>query len=392
MEQHLIIMTTPTRTAAVEGTYEPAFEPLVQLFAAGIGTADTGAALGVIHRGRSVVDVWSGHRDQARTAMWSRQTLAPVMSVGKAMLAAVMMRLSERGMLDLEAPVAEVWPEFATHGKQTITPMHVLTHTAGLPFHDAVPAGADWTVHEVLAESLQRQAPRWEPGSTPAYHSLTLGTLVDAIVRRVTGQSVADWFDATIARSHSLEVTFGQVGDGLEIAETGPSPQAEVPSDDGCVADPACRPEPAEPTRTYELINSARFRRSEWPSINCFATARGIAGFYAALIDADREVLSENTLADMTTVRWAACERSGGQYKRMGLGVNLGATSGNWFAPDDNGFGHGGKGGATGFADRQRHYALGYVTNSLYEFDGSGPRTRALSQEASRIVCELEDV
>src|SRR6185437_12330647 len=264
---------------------------LVALFASGIGTIDTGAALTVIHRGRTVVDVWAGHRDQARASTWTRETVAPAMSVGKAMLAVALLNLAEQGRLDLDAPVADVWPAFGADGKQSITASHILTHTAGLPFHEAVPAGADWTRHEVLAASLERQEPRWAPGSIPAYHSLTMGTLVDGIVRRITGQPVAAWLASEIVEAHQLEARLGLAHGSASIAEVGPSPQAEAPLGDTCVADPECHPVPGEPTRTYELVNSARFRESEWPSINCFTTARGIAAFYSVLLD-DSGVLS----------------------------------------------------------------------------------------------------
>jgi CubicO group peptidase (beta-lactamase class C family) len=376
---------------SIEGTYDPEFAPLIEEFARGIGGGvDTGAALAVSWNGRRVVDVWGGYRDQGESAPWYADTLAPVMSIGKAMIATVLLALAETGQLDLDAPIAEIWPEFAQQGKETITSVHVLTHTAGLPFHTAVSDGADWTKHEVLADSLEQQAPRWAPGSTPAYHSLTMGTLVDAIVRRVTGQDVSSWFASTIANPRGIDASLG-LPDGLRgrRAEVGTSAQPEVVIEDGCAADPSCRPDPNEPVRTNTLLNDRRFETSEWPSINCFATARGLSDFYGAILGDGLDVgplLSADQLRRATTEHWAACEASGGQFKRMGLGVNLGATPANWFGPDNHAFGHGGKGGSTAFGDTRRRVSVGYVTNSFYQYDGSGPRAQALSRALDSII------
>lgn len=374
----------------VRGTYDPQFESLVEEFARGIANRDDcGAALSVCQDGEVVVDVWGGHRDQERTEPWTEDTVAPMMSVGKALLATVLLSLSESGELDIEAPVADVWPEFAQAGKAAVTTRHILNHTAGLPFHERVPSGADWTRHDVLAPSLEVQPLRWPAGSAPAYHSLTMGTLVDAIVRRVTGESVASWFDAHVAAPLGIDVTFGLPAERRSRrALVGSSPQVEDPVNDGCRPEPGCAPSPEEPVRTNALLNAPAFESSEWPSINCFATARGLARFYAALLgDAmgAGSLLSRDTLEKALVLQWAACERSGGQFKRMGLGFNLGNTVTNWYGEDDRSFGHGGKGGATAFADLSKNRAVGYVTNSFYEFSGLGPRALALSRMAGSI-------
>lgn len=366
----------------VSGEYQERFTPLVQAFADGLADGtDAGAALAVVVDGVRVVDVWGGHRDQDRAQEWTRDTVCPVMSVGKAWLAACLLMLADAGEIDLGAPVARYWPEYSAAGKSGTRVEHVLTHTAGVPFHAELPAGADWSVHENLARALEQQAPLWAPGSTPAYHPMVMGTLVDALVRRVTGQDVAAWFARNVAAPRGIEAGFGRQGNGPR-ALAGPSPLAPRPITDGCPPDPRCGPAPGEPRRTYEMVNSPAFEQAEWPSINGFATARGLADLYAAMIGAGaiEPLLDPATLARATTPAWAACEATGGQYMRMGLGVNLGHTGSYWYGPGDSAFGHVGKGGSTGFGDRGRRVALGYVTSSHYEGPGSGPQSQRLGQ------------
>jgi CubicO group peptidase (beta-lactamase class C family) len=367
---------------AVSGEYQERFAPLVQAFADGLGDGtDVGAALSVIVDGTRVVDVWGGHRDQERTQEWTRDTVCPVMSVGKAWLATSLLVLADAGAIDLDAPVVQYWPEYAAAGKSGTRVEHVLTHTAGVPFHAELPAGADWSVHENLARALEQQAPLWAPGTTPAYHPMVMGTLVDALVRRVTGQDVASWFAKNVAGPRDIEASFGRHDDAPR-AFAGPSPVAPRPITDGGPPDPRCGPTPSEPRRTYELLNSAAFERTQWPSINGFATARGLADVYAAVIGAGgiEPLIDPATLARATTPAWAAIEASGGQYMRMGLGVNLGHTDSYWYGPADSAFGHVGKGGSTGFGDRDRRVAVGYVTSSHYEGPGSGPQSQRLGQ------------
>lgn len=366
----------------VAGDYQERYAPLVEAFAAGLrdGT-DVGAALCVVVDGEPVVDVWGGHRDQERTQEWTRDTVCPVMSVGKAWLATCLLMLADSGAIDLAAPVSAYWPEYAQAGKGETRVEHVLAHTAGVPFHAELPAGADWSVHENLAAAVAGQAPLWRPGSTPAYHPMVLGTLVDALVRRVTGQDVAAWFAGHVAAPRAIEAAFGHDGAAAR-ALAGPSSREAGVITDGCTPDPRCHPVASEPRRTYELVNSKAFEQAQWPSINGFATARGVAGVYAALVGAGEAepLISPARLVQATTPAWTACEMSGGQYFRMGLGVNLGHTDSYWYGLGDSAFGHVGKGGSTGFGDRDRKVALGYVTNSHYEGPGSGPQSQRLGQ------------
>jgi CubicO group peptidase (beta-lactamase class C family) len=101
----------------VHGHCEPAFESLRRALGDIMATgSEVGAALAVHVGKRAVVDLWTGHKDSARTRRWDEDTLVNLYSVGKAVTAVCALRLVEEGALELDAPVSRYWPEFAQAG------------------------------------------------------------------------------------------------------------------------------------------------------------------------------------------------------------------------------------------------------------------------------------
>src|SRR5213079_3159715 len=135
--------------------------------------------------------------DAGRTVPWERDTIVNVFSVTKTMTALCALVLADRDELDLDAPVARYWPEFAAAGKERVLVRHLLSHTAGLPDWDGpVEEIYDWPS---ATARLVAQAPQWEPGSAAGYHSLTQGFLVGGVVWRISGRSVGEFFADEIA-------------------------------------------------------------------------------------------------------------------------------------------------------------------------------------------------
>lgn len=115
-------------------------------------------------------------------------------------------QLVERGLLDLDAPVARYWPEFAAHGKDGIPVRWLLSHQAGLPaVRRPLPAAAlyDW---DAMTAALAAQEPWWEPGTGHGYHALTFGHLVGEVIRRASGRTV-DGGSASTSRARSARTS-----------------------------------------------------------------------------------------------------------------------------------------------------------------------------------------
>ncbi|MDQ4137584.1 MAG: beta-lactamase family protein, partial [Actinomycetota bacterium] len=171
----------------VDGVVAPGFERVRERFAEGLELGG-GAAVAVYVDGEPVVDLWGGIADRHTGRPWEHDTLGVAFSCTKGVLALVVLRLAEQGRLDLDAPVARYWPEFAQAGKAAIPVRWLLNHRAGLIALDedlTLDQALDWA-HVIRA--IERQAPNWEPGTGHHYHTITFGWLVGEVIRRVTGR------------------------------------------------------------------------------------------------------------------------------------------------------------------------------------------------------------
>ena len=170
---------------------------------------EVGAAFAAYHRGRKVVDLWGGVADPATGRPWSEDTIVLVFSSTKGATALCANLLAERGQLDVDAPVADYWPEFAQAGKGQIPVRYLLSHEAGLAWIDG-----DMSLEEALSwdpvvAALARQKPHWEPGTQHGYHATTYGWLVGEVIRRVCGRSVGTFFREEVAGPLGLDFWIG---------------------------------------------------------------------------------------------------------------------------------------------------------------------------------------
>lgn len=163
---------------ALEGECDDRFGRVAEALAAVLDAGDGGASAAVFVDGVPVADVWGGYADPARTVRWRSGTIANVYSTTKTMVALCALILADRGELDLDAPVARYWPEFAASGKQGVLVRHLLGHTAGLADLDESITVADLYDWPKVTGSLAAQAPQWTPGTDGGYHSISFGFLV----------------------------------------------------------------------------------------------------------------------------------------------------------------------------------------------------------------------
>ena len=194
----------------IEGSYAPEFKGVYQAFRHNFEeSGEQGAAICVSVRGETVVDLWGGVADQKTATPWQSDTLAVVFSCTKAATALAAHLLADRGALDLDAPVASIWPEFAAAGKEGITTRMLLDHTAGLPVLRA-PLKRDCLLDwDYMTSHLAAERPFWEPGTRSGYHAITFGYLVGEVVLRFSGQSLGAFFQEEIARPLGIDFWIG---------------------------------------------------------------------------------------------------------------------------------------------------------------------------------------
>ncbi|MFE0252975.1 serine hydrolase domain-containing protein [Streptomyces sp. NPDC059010] len=374
----------------VNGTVAEGFEPVREAFARNFSAlGERGAAVAVYRDGHKVVDLWAGTKDIDGTEPWQHGTAQVVRSATKGVAAAVPLILSQRGELDLDAPVGEYWPEFKAHGKERLLVRQVLNHRAGLPVLDR-----PLTPEEALdphrgPAAVAAQAPAWEPGTDHGYHALTYGWMLDEIVRRVTGRWAGEWLAAEVTGPLGADLWLGLPES--EAGRVGRTGRVEGPEPTGALR---ARPkrsvteayeDPDSLTRrAFAAItpfpdqNDPAYRAAALPATNGIATADGLARVYAALIGEVDGV----RLFDPATVEPARAEESSGPDRvlvvntRFGLGYMLHGTASPLLGPGS--FGHPGRGGALGFADPETGIAFGYVTNGFRKTVTADPRAQAL--------------
>lgn len=363
----------------IEGEVAPGFEPVRDAFLANFEHGgDVGAAVCVYRDGRPVVDLWGGLADTTRP--WRRDTMQLVFSATKAATAVCAHLLAERGELDLDAPVARYWPEFAAGGKEKITVRQLLSHRAGLPVIDRMLPVAAMLSWEPMVEALAAQRPVWPPGTAQGYHGRTFGWLVGEVIRRVSGRSPGRFFAEEIAGPFGIDWFIGlpesereRVGKLVnDPPGTGtlPMPLEELPPEFREIAAAAADPESLMNRAfgfTEEEIDfdDPAVQAAEMPSSNGICTARGLARFYAGLIG---EVGGARILKP-ETVAGAVAEQSFEPDKVMVMPIRFGSgfmlPGGFTTLAGPESFGHPGRGGSLGYADPASGTAFGYVVNRI---------------------------
>jgi len=369
------------RTAVtVHGSCDPAFERVRDAFILNFAErGEPGAAITVYRQGKPVVDLWGGVADARSGAPWRQNTLAAAFSISKAFTATLGHMAVERGLVDLDAPVACYWPEFAANGKVGILVRQLFTHQAGLVYVDEElqPGEAyDW---ERMTRALAAQKCVFPPGVTPIYHSLTFGYLIGEVLRRVTGATIGPLTRDWIARPLGLDFHFAL--DDAQVARCAHLTSEPSP-------DPAPRGQPDVAAKTTrgsapgDRFNSLAFRRAEVGAGSGHGTAHAIARFFDCLgaggaLDGTR-LLREDTLHRATAFQVESQDPVFGIHNRFGLGFQLNTPGEKPMGTNPDAFGHMGVGHRIGFADPKAGLAFGYVSSLFGASPGLGPRGLAL--------------
>jgi CubicO group peptidase (beta-lactamase class C family) len=339
--------------AHTEGSCAERFEAVRVALATSLDKDDVGASVAVCVDGEPVVDLWGGYADAERTRPWERDTITNVWSTTKTMTALCALILADRGDIDLDAPVAKYWPEFAAAGKEKLLIRHVLGHTAGLPTWDeplTVEQLYDWpTVTALLAE----QAPSSEPGVVGAYHAVTQGYLIGEVVRRVTGRGLGRFFAEEVAGPLGADFHIGlAAGHDHRVAPIIPAtttaPELEARG-------------PGNPPIPAETANTEAWRRADIPSGNGFGNARSVAAVQSVLTSGGQargvRLLSAAGCERALDEQFLGEDRTLGTRIRYGMGYALQGRTCSW----------GGWGGSIVLNDIDNHMTVSYVMNQMVE-------------------------
>ncbi|MBV8927961.1 MAG: beta-lactamase family protein [Mycobacteriaceae bacterium] len=389
----------------IAGSCAPEFEKVRTAFEQNFAQRDeVGAAVAVWVDGELVVNLWGGWADAAHTEAWQETTLASVFSGSKGLTSTCVHLLADRGEIDLHAPVAAYWPEFAQGGKGSVTIANVMGHRSGVigPQERLSPeAVADW---DLVCEKLAEATPWWQPGAAQGYHMVTFGFILGGVVRRVKGSTIGQYLRTEIAEPLGIEVHIGlppaehhRCAEMVnkphirEVLAAGQAPGYPTSLDEHPMAGLSIAmgyvPDDELGSNALDVWRSAEF-----PGTNAHASAQGMATFYNAL--AQEKLLTREHL-ELVRVSQGGYEVDlvlGPRVADHGWGLGYMLNQRRVAGPNARSFGHGGSGGSFAFVDLEHRIGYAYVMN---QFDATkchaDPRSTALSDEvyaALGVTCD----
>ena len=369
-----------TSQVEVHGLCLPAYTAVKEEFVRNFAErGELGASLHVAVDGEAVVDLWGGTADPATQRPWEADTLAVAYSCTKGIAALAAHMLIDRGLIDVEAPVSDYWPEYACAGKESTTVRMLLDHSAGVPAVDARLRPGDMYDADIMASYLAKQRPWWQPGTRNGYHLVTFGWTVGEVVRRVSGLTLGQFIAKEIAEPLGADFYLGLPAE-LEprvapITVWQPAPDSALtPYTRAMLTQPRSVQAVAMANVNAAAVdaNSREFRAAEMGGMGGIASARGLAGIYTPLSLGGGSLVSTDAIARMSQTAVATSEDALLLIPtRFSLGF-MTSMDNRRRGPRANGssvvlgpaaFGHVGMGGSLGFADPAERMSFGYVMN-----------------------------
>lgn len=410
-------VSTDNLEAKVEGFVASGYEPIKEAFAENFRSkGDVGAAFALYSDGRKVVDIWGGVADKHAMTRYTDDTLQLVFSSTKGVTALLVNLLAQRGLLDVDAPVTEYWPEFGAAGKQDIPVRWLLCHKVGLPFIEAPLSLEQLLAWDPAVEALAAQEPVWEPGTAHGYHAVTWGWLVGEVIRRITGHTVGELVQSELSDVLGLELWVGLPEE--QQARVAPLTSSGLKSNGSTDAKPSGGASSAEAGMgqgggdlrsmiekflgpdslllksldvrpgmftEHGTFNRPDVRAAELPAANGVTTARSMAKLYAATIGGVEDsnglgtqsaLLTDDQIGAATTGQTSGPDKVLLVETDFGLGYMRAST----YSPygGSRAFGHSGAGGSVGFADPENGIGFAYTMNRMMHGLSGDPRIKGL--------------
>jgi len=331
---------------------------------------ERGLQVAVYRHGEQVVDAVAGVADPAIGRPVTSDTPFFSYSIGKGVASTVVHVLAERGVLDYDMRIVELWPEFGAHGKEKATVRQALSQSIGVPGLPPEVTVEDMFDWEKMCAIIADSEPWWEPGTTIGYHAVTFGFVVGEIIRRATGKPISQVLREEVAGplgvADELFFAVPKAEQGrLARLEDAPLPpemaaaMAEMPEDS-----PILKLGPAEAT-TASYGNRADVRSANIPAGGT-TTARAVARMYAALlgeVDGVR-LISPERLREVSAVAMSGIDEIFGFPTSWGLGYSIGQFMSNAHETQHV-FGVGGVGGSHAYADTATGTTFALTKNRL---------------------------
>ena len=382
---------SPVTDSKVEGSTAPGFEPVAEEFGRLLAQErDARGQFCAYLRGQRVVDLWGGG-DVAP------DDLQGVFSSTKGVSAICIALLVQRGALDLDAPVSRYWPEFAGGGKGDVTVRLALSHQAGIPGVEPQVTPEEVIDHDAMAARLAAQVPHWRPGTAHGYHGLTIGTIMDELVRRIAGIPVAEFFRKEIGDPRGIDFYLRTPEDVdprvrmLLPADPTPEQQQQVggqPMSPDSLGGMTFNLAAASPPRKELMPNIRAVRASGQAAVAGVGSARGLARLYAMCVsevDGIPRLLTDDTVAQVTQIQTAGEDLVLSVANRFGIVFQK--ADGRVGYGSHQAFGHDGAGGSIGIADPWHGISYAWIPRRMSFPGGADGRGLGLARILRECLC-----
>jgi CubicO group peptidase (beta-lactamase class C family) len=355
------------KTFMSQGYCDPRYKAVREEFDRRLNSGDDfGGSIAVIEHGELVVDLWGGFADQAKTQPWQADTIVNTWSITKTMTAMAALLLIDRGQLDLDAPVANYWPEFAQAGKESVLVRHLLSHSSGIAGWDAPIDIADICDIPKSTARLAAQEPWWEPGTASGYHVLSFGHLIGEVVRQITGKTLATFFHDEIAVPLNADFHISlPVNEHSRVAEIIPMPPPSMSVPPDSVAFKAFTGPPLSP----DFVNSSTWQSAGVGAAGGQGNARAMAEIQCVLSHGGKakglQLLKPETIDLALQSQVIGEDLVLGVPINFGLGYGLGESGFVPFIPARRIAFWGGAGGSLLINDLERETTFAYVMNRM---------------------------
>jgi CubicO group peptidase (beta-lactamase class C family) len=371
----------------IHGTNEGRFDALRALLQANVDSGEElGASMVVDLDGETLVDLWGGYRDPARTTPWDEHTIVNVWSTTKTVTALAVLMLVDRGLLAVDAPVARYWPDFAAAGKEGVLVRHLLSHTSGVSGLDRPAVLEDLYDAERAAARMAAQAPWWEPGSASGYHALNFGHLLGELVRRVDGRTLTAFVAEEIAGPLDADFTIGAPEkEWGRIAEVTPPPPLPFDLEAAGRESPLVRTMTGPPADAA-AANTEAWRRAEIGGANGHGNARSVARMLSTVARGGQGLLSPATIDLIFREQAHGVDLVLGVPLRWGIGFGLPESTTLPYIPDRRICFWGGWGGSMIVMDLDRRLTVSYMMNRMAPGIIGSDRSAAYLTEVYRVL------
>ena len=371
----------------VQGLCAAPFGALREILASHLATGeDLGASVAVIHEGHMVVDMWGGWADSERTRPWTENTITNVWSTTKTMTNLTALVLADRGLIALDAPVADYWPAFGANGKEGVLMRDLLAHTSGVSAW-AQPVTLDdiydWDKSTAM---LAAQPCWWERGTASGYHAFNQGHLVGEVVRRVTGKSLGRYFADELAAPLAADFHIGLAPEhDARVSDIVPPPP--LPFDlDSLDEDSVMYKTFTGPAPDPRAAWTSAWRRAEIGAANGHGNARSVARVQAVVSHGGEfdgvRLLSPATIERIFEEQSHGVDLALGIPLRFGIGYGLPEDVTMPCLPAGRVAYWGGWGGSLIVNDADRQLTIAYMMNKMAPGIIGGPRSEALVRAA----------